>query len=202
MDKKEYLINIFSERLVTVLNQQKMSNAELARRCGLSRSIISDYIDKKRFPRGRTLFAISSALNVSTEWLTGKPGAEMQLDVPELNNQNDYNMRRREIIALFIYEYSQAPFGFLDLYEEIIRIISSLNKTGLDKMIELGNDFTNLENYKLNENDLLKKSSDELLEEKERFKRLNSLLSDTTRFIDRDSILYQTWQEKWGKKID
>ncbi|WP_443720511.1 helix-turn-helix domain-containing protein [Ruminococcus sp.] len=74
----------FADKLKELLNQRNMKAIDLARSTGLSEAAISDYINRKKEPRGQQSIAIAKALNVSldTLWETeyGSEKADPNLD--------------------------------------------------------------------------------------------------------------------------
>lgn len=63
-------------RIRQALDEKNMSQAELARITGLSKSAISQYISGKFEPKQDAIYLISKALDVSEVWLMG-------LDLPK-----------------------------------------------------------------------------------------------------------------------
>ena len=71
------LISTTSARLKEVIDNKKISQAELARQTGIDKSSISLYISGKYAPKGDKLYRLATALNVSAAWLSG-------FDVPQM----------------------------------------------------------------------------------------------------------------------
>ena len=63
MGQQEWL-NIFGDNLASILEEERMSQRELARLTGLNESTISRYINKLQLPTVRAIINISFAL----EW--------------------------------------------------------------------------------------------------------------------------------------
>ena len=63
--------NKFSFRLAYALAVRKMSQAELAKVCGIAPSNISQYLTKDAEPRRDKIRQIAEKLHVSESWLTG-----------------------------------------------------------------------------------------------------------------------------------
>ena len=63
MGQQEWL-NIFGDNLASILEEERMSQRELARLTGLNESTISRYINKLQMPTARAIINISFAL----EW--------------------------------------------------------------------------------------------------------------------------------------
>ena len=63
--------NKFSFRLAYALAMRKMSQADLAKACGIAPSNISQYLTKDAEPRQEKIRIIAEKLHVSESWLTG-----------------------------------------------------------------------------------------------------------------------------------
>lgn len=66
MGQQEW-INIFGDNLANILEEEKMSQRELARLTGLSESTISKYINKVQMPTVRAIINISFVLGWAFE---------------------------------------------------------------------------------------------------------------------------------------
>ena len=66
MGQQEWL-NIFGDNLASILEEERMSQRELARLTGLNESTISRYINKLQMPTVRAIINISFALEWSFE---------------------------------------------------------------------------------------------------------------------------------------
>ena len=66
MNQQEWL-NIFGDNLVSILEEEQISQKELSRLTGLSESTISRYINKLQMPTVRAIINISYALDWSFE---------------------------------------------------------------------------------------------------------------------------------------
>ena len=62
MGQQEWL-NIFGDNLASILEEERMSQRELARLTGLNESTISRYINKLQMPTVRAIINISFALD-------------------------------------------------------------------------------------------------------------------------------------------
>ena len=62
MGKQEWL-NIFGDNLASILEEERISQRELARLTGLNESTISRYINKLQMPTVRAIINISFALD-------------------------------------------------------------------------------------------------------------------------------------------
>lgn len=64
-------MKIFSERLCKTLKETKMSQTELAKRVGMSQSVINNYCTGKREPTLEVLVKICNVLDESADYLLG-----------------------------------------------------------------------------------------------------------------------------------
>lgn len=77
-------MSITSERLIQALSDIDITQAELARRTGLGRPAISQYISGKVKPKQDNIYILAKALKVSPTWLMG-------FNVPKDVNEDLYN---------------------------------------------------------------------------------------------------------------
>lgn len=61
---------MFVQRVKQAMEEKGISQADLVRLTGLSKSSISQYLSGKNIPRQKALTAIADALSVTPEWLT------------------------------------------------------------------------------------------------------------------------------------
>lgn len=66
MSQQEWL-DVFGDNLLSILEEEGISQKELSRLTGLSESTISRYINKSQMPNVRAIINISYALNWSFE---------------------------------------------------------------------------------------------------------------------------------------
>lgn len=64
-------MNVFSERLRQLLDRRGVSQDWLARQIHATPATVSRYLTSDRVPRGENVAAVSSALNVSADYLLG-----------------------------------------------------------------------------------------------------------------------------------
>lgn len=64
-------MNVFSERLRQILDRRGVSQDWLARQIHATPATVSRYLTSDRVPRGENVAAVSSALNVSADYLLG-----------------------------------------------------------------------------------------------------------------------------------
>ncbi len=65
------LVSTFKDRLREGINDADLTQSELARRSGIHRAIISDYVRGKYEAKQDKLYQLAKALNVSESWLMG-----------------------------------------------------------------------------------------------------------------------------------
>ena len=72
MDRRE-LLRVFRDRLSEAMARSGLTQAALARRVGIDRSTLAQFLssDNKRLPRADTLAALASHQQVSVDWLLG-----------------------------------------------------------------------------------------------------------------------------------
>lgn len=64
-------MNVFAKKLKIAMEEQRITQSDLASMTGLGKSSISQYLSGKNEPKIKTVTTIASALNVSADWLTG-----------------------------------------------------------------------------------------------------------------------------------
>lgn len=79
-DKRE-IAEEFQSRLKQLMVRRGENSSAFARRCGLDRSALSQFLDPRagRLPRAETLCAIAAAESVSVDWLLGLSQSERTL---------------------------------------------------------------------------------------------------------------------------
>ena len=95
-------MDIFKERLTEALQARHMRAAELARRTGLSKARISQYVNGKFVPKPEALLDIAEVLGVSELWLLGKtndmtPVPSLTIPCPE--NLSPLRLRRYPVLG-------------------------------------------------------------------------------------------------------
>jgi len=73
MDNKK----IFQERLKTARETKRLSQADLAERCGLAPTAISHFECGMRSPSLKNLIKLGLGLDVSIDWLVGRKSEEI-----------------------------------------------------------------------------------------------------------------------------
>ena len=103
----------FSKRLRTAIDMRGISQTELAKKTGISKSSISHYLKGDWEGKQDAVYALALALNVSEAWLMGF----------------DAKMERGNNLT--------APQSTDDM-DEINQIFASLSPDNRDKLVELG----------------------------------------------------------------
>lgn len=62
-------MNNLGERILYLLNENKISRAELSRKINVSKTMISNYIDNKSEPTATVLYEMANTLGVSIDYL-------------------------------------------------------------------------------------------------------------------------------------
>ena len=88
---------VFKERLYDALQLRGMKAADLAKKVGVSRGTISQYLSGYSEPKSVRLYEIAKALSVSEMWLMG-------FDVPIERDDRDFYTEETARIAQEIYE--------------------------------------------------------------------------------------------------
>jgi len=73
MTAKRTISTLFQSRLKDLIERKGSNVSAFARKCGLDRSALSQFLDPQqvRLPRAETLHAIAAAQSVSIDWLLG-----------------------------------------------------------------------------------------------------------------------------------
>lgn len=96
---------MFVQRVKQAMNEQGISQSELVKITGISRSGISQYLSGKNIPRKKALTAIANALNVSPEWLVESDNKKITVQfIADLMNTTPQTVR----ICL---QQGEFPFG-------------------------------------------------------------------------------------------
>lgn len=107
----------FPDWLLLRMQERGITQSELARRAGVSRQTISDYINRKRpYPDERILIKISDGLNIPPEEVFRAAGLLPQLP--------DIDMARKEIME---YKFSELT---PDQQDDVIQFIEYLQAKG------------------------------------------------------------------------
>lgn len=104
---------VMAERLEHAMSLRKVSQTDLWKLTGISRSSLSEYLQGKFEPRSGTLVKIAKALDVSESWLMG-------YDVPMRRGEPYYNSKRQELTIPFLNQKASAGFWKEELPEECI----------------------------------------------------------------------------------
>lgn len=111
-------MNSFKDRLQEALNKSGLSQAELARRAGIGRNSISDYLKGKYEAKQDKLHALALALNVDEAWLMGYDVTSKR------KNKNNHTKKTADLAdedTVFTYEGRQIPPEDLEYMKRILR---------------------------------------------------------------------------------
>lgn len=87
----------FSQRLKETLEMKNIKQTDLAKRTGLDKSLISNYVSGKYKAKSTNLYLIAKALNVSEAWLLGYD-VPMEKETPTIIDESG---RVNEFVDLF-----------------------------------------------------------------------------------------------------
>ena len=95
-------MDIFKDRLTEAMQARGIRASELARRTGLSKARISQYVNGKFVPKPEALLDIAEVLGVSELWLLGKtdnmnPAPSLTIPCPE--NLSPLRLRRYPVLG-------------------------------------------------------------------------------------------------------
>lgn len=91
----------FNERLLTVLEERKITQRKLAEKINVTQAALSRYVNGSRKPNMDTLVKIARALNVSVEYLIGKEEGEIEFqEVKNVLCQKLYSMSPTQRLEL------------------------------------------------------------------------------------------------------
>lgn len=109
----------FSARIKKALDYRKMNAAELSRKTGLSRGMLSQYMSNQVKPKQDKVYLIAKALNINPTWLLGYPDTEM---LPEEKKQEDEEVHKITSKDIFTADGKKITGQeILDLINERIR---------------------------------------------------------------------------------
>ncbi len=85
------LVSTFKDRLREGINYAGLTQSELARRSGIHRAIISDYVRGKYEAKQDKLYELAKVLDVSEAWLMGYDVKKERRHPEEVQNTNNGN---------------------------------------------------------------------------------------------------------------
>lgn len=77
-------MSVFSERLIALMQQNRITQKELAQKAGVTESAMSYYVKGDRTPRSDVLTRIAKALGSTTDYLLGTSGSNLEVPRGEL----------------------------------------------------------------------------------------------------------------------
>lgn len=84
-----YKVSTTSKRLKKLIDETQINQAELAKMCNVSKSMISSYVNGKYEPKQDTLTKLSQIFKVSEIWLLGYDTPKEITNVNELYNSGN-----------------------------------------------------------------------------------------------------------------
>ena len=131
-------------RLKELLNESGDSQNEMARKTGLTKSAISNYLNGTREPRQDAISKICDAYKVNPAWIMGLDSPKEQITVNEIEPSIVEENNR---IAEYLKAISQLREGYLIDPKETTNIINGVENN--EKVLDIQKA---LEMYKLYEN--------------------------------------------------
>jgi transcriptional regulator with XRE-family HTH domain len=91
-------LDAFAKRLKNILIEKGISQKELAKLIGVSEVTISRYLNEARNPRSEIVDELSRVLNVSTDYLFGRPNAPKVIEEENSASYYDELFQKRKIL--------------------------------------------------------------------------------------------------------
>ena len=123
IDKRD-IANRFRERLQHLIQRKNETVSSFARRCGVDRSALSQFLDRRstRLPRSETLANIAVAENLSVDWLLGLSQDEIGMgevssgfDIEHAKSGQDHSLLAQWHTEAAGYKIRYAPSSLPDL---------------------------------------------------------------------------------------
>ncbi|MGF3075694.1 helix-turn-helix domain-containing protein [Facklamia sp. P12955] len=105
----------FSTRLKNVLKEKNMTQSELSKRTGISKSVISEWLSDKYEPKQDKVYIVADALSLSPSWLFGVSDSK-SIDQSILNIYNQLNETRQNKVYSFAEHQLQEQKSELEYY--------------------------------------------------------------------------------------
>lgn len=138
-----------SSRLIEAMTARGIKQKELAELTGISKSMISEYVNGKYEPKQDNIFKIAKALNVKESWLMGYVGVSM--------NKFDYDIEQRfgdkaiedDTIKDLAYLIASSTYrdNMVDLYYQVLAALDFINEDGFEKVVDYIYDLSKNPNY-------------------------------------------------------
>ena len=123
----------FKNRLLFAMQQNNVKAADLAKRTGLSKAQISQYVNGVYEAKQQALYKLAVALNVSEAWLMGHDVPMGRLLVSKAQEQTS------------MFQQIQLYFG--SEAEQIMELFVQLNDQGKQRAIESVSDLIEISRY-------------------------------------------------------
>lgn len=106
-------------RLRKALEDSNMTASELARKAGLPKSAISQYLSGKIIPKQVATYKLAKALNVSEPWLMGYDVSAYRISIPKEDDEElSFDI---EILKNAIQGFDEAQMERLLKYAKLIK---------------------------------------------------------------------------------
>lgn len=148
--KLDHKKSLFSTRLKKIMVEKNVKAIELANNIGVSKQLISQYLNGKSIPRADTLSKISSYFKVKESWLLGvdidRRGKKDNVIPAQMLNIL-LNPQFIEVESKIQSQFSFIGLKYLQTMQRIYFKLFSLNYTGLQKVFTYINDLSLAEPY-------------------------------------------------------
>lgn len=146
------------QRIKAARKKAGMTQAELAKKLGISYVGISQWERDLRNPKQETIQRIAKALECDFYWLLW--GEELSIDeiaatdVMRAFNTNDYHVEKTAKLAVFYAEkeYKRRGYSFTTAEEQLVKSFSCLNSTGQQEAVKRVEELTEIPKYQKEEN--------------------------------------------------
>lgn len=135
------------KRLKQALEFRNMKQIELSRLTGISKSLISEYVSGKHFPKDDNIYKICKVLNISEVWLMGLSDNIERMSDEERNEKrkNFYSSNKEVVINSSLNDLKEALDE--DIYN-LINLTLSLNEESQKELLKRAQELKVLELHK------------------------------------------------------
>lgn len=125
---------MFSKKLKKAMNEAGLSQAELSRESGLSKSTISQYLSGKFEAKPNNLKILSKTLNKSMYWLCSEEDSEKG-DLLIKDNKEFYNLKSENYSKL--YDTLSILFSSEEFIKKSLKISKQFDLDNLQELLKL-----------------------------------------------------------------
>ncbi len=108
----------FHEQLQKAMEQKEITQAELCKRTGITKSAMSQYLSGAFKPKQKRTYLLAKALNVNEAWLMGMENADMERHEPHPSG-SDIHLTPHE--KQLVIAYRKQP-GMQDAVDKLLGI--------------------------------------------------------------------------------